>query len=166
MANRPFRFAGASILAVFVFLAGAISVDAAPPRGTPDAQACANGADPSGARPFTLAQARACAPGAEVLSGSIRVTTDGTFIVQRGKGYQVISRSTKPDTSRKADDPCFIGSVTVIDGGGIVEFLSAYLCYNYSVAWAYGVQANCYTLIPEDSPRELTSAIRGFLSST
>jgi hypothetical protein len=143
-----FRLATASILAVFVYLTGAMSVDAAPPPGTLNWQACANAADPTAARPFTLDRARACAPGAQVLPASTPVSRDGTFIVQRGRGYEVISRSTKPDTSRKAGDPCFIGSATVIDGGGIVEFLSAYLCYNYSVAWAYGVQANCYTLIP------------------
>jgi len=143
-----FRVASSSLLAVLVFLIGAASVNAAAPGGATTSQACTAALLRASGPTLTLDQARACAPTAQIVPASAPISSDGTFIVQRGKGYEVLSRSTKPDTSRKAGDPCVFGTATVLDGGGIIEWLGAYLCYNYSVAWAYGVQTNCYTIVP------------------
>ena len=137
------RVISALTLGVLAFLVGAVSVDAAAPDPTSISPPCSTALHRGVGRFLTLDEARACAPGALILSSSDPIKSDGKFIVERGKGYQVVERSTTHVATRAGGDPCVIGSVTVIDGGGVIEFLSSYLCWNYSVAWAYGVQANC-----------------------
>jgi hypothetical protein len=154
--RRGLRFASGPVLAALVCMAASLSADAAAPTGPSLPAACTSGTP---GKPFTLAQARACAPGAPVLPASARLTRDGTFIVARGSGYAVMSRSsTSPTrvapvaglmtaTTLSAATSCFEGSQTVIDGGGIIEWLGAELCYNYSVAWASNVQSNCIAFL-------------------
>lgn len=141
------RLLTASVLGAGLFLLPTAGSTAAA-SGSEPLTACANGASGTTSGLFSLEQARACAPGAPVVAASTRLAHDGTYIVERGKGYEILSRSTKPDTSRKAGDPCFEGTATVLDGGGIIEWLGAELCYNYSVAWAYNVQSNCTVILP------------------
>jgi hypothetical protein len=141
-----------SLRLLVVFTVGCVSLVL--PAGNavaagPDLPAACTAGSPNGdANGFTLEQARACAPGAPVVAAGSPLTRDGTFIVSKPKGYQVVTRSSKPDTAdRKLGDPCVEGQVRVIDGGGIIEWLAAELCYNYSVAWAYNVQASCTVIL-------------------
>jgi hypothetical protein len=152
--SRQLRIYSASIVGVVLLLVGAVSADAAvSPNAAPSAAPC-NATGHAAGGHFTLAQAQACAPGAALLASSAPLGSDGTFIVQRGAGYQVVSRSARPVANLKAAanlqaaSRCLYGTVTVIDGGGIVDWMGSYLCWNGSVAWAHDVQTNCYFFVP------------------
>ena len=148
MLKGHLRVISASALAVLAFLVGAVSVNAAAPNRTTISPSCSTALHRASGRLLTLDEAHDCAPGALILSPADPIKSDGKFIVERGRGYQVVERSTTHVARRAGSDPCVVGSITVIDGGGVVEWLGSYLCWNYSVAWAYNVQTNCYTIVP------------------
>lgn len=110
--------------------------------------------------PMTLRDAVACAPGARVATRSTRFHA-GTYIVKGHRGYEIVSVTSRPTRPPMAGGPsgrvahtasafsCAFRQMSIIDGGGIVEWLGANFCWNQSTAMTYGdVQSNCTPWLP------------------